>query len=520
MLNHSETMTRSWKDAVVSFFHPRVMAMLFLGFSAGIPSLIIFSSLSLWLREAGIDRSAVTFFSWASLGYSFKFIWAPLIDQLPVPWLTKTLGRRRSWMILSQIAVIASIVFMALVDPSRGAHSLTLMFLGAVALGFFSATQDIVIDAYRIEAVISELQAMMASAYVAGYRIAMILSGAGSLFIAQFLGSTKEIYRYDAWRYTYLIMATTMLVGVITTLVIHEPEQNFERKVPAQKNENIQFLGLFLFSVTAFILVFHHGEKLVVQLEPFVKQILGDHGPGGFILEALRLAASLGAAWMVSMLCISLGLSRKELVDRTYVEPIRNFFQRYGKNLSLLILCLVGLYRISDTVLGVIANVFYQDLGFSKIEIAEVSKTFGLVMTIVGGFVGGILSMRYGVLRILFLGALLSSATNILFMILADFGYNMTLLYWVISADSLAGGIATAAFIAFLSSLTDVSFTAMQYAIFSSLMTLIPKIVGGYSGTMVNGMGYPAFFLLTAVMGIPVLFLVWLAGKHLKLKHP
>ncbi len=519
MPNHSETMTRSWKDSVTSFFHPRVMAMLFLGFSAGIPSLIIFSSLSLWLREAGIDRSAVTFFSWASLGYSFKFIWAPLIDQLPVPWLTGILGRRRSWMLLSQLAVGLSIVAMALVDPSRGEHSLTLMFFGAVSLGFFSATQDIVIDAYRIEAAVTELQAMMASAYVAGYRIAMILAGAGALFLADLMGSTKEVYSYSAWKSTYLIMAATMLVGVVTTLIIHEPEQNLARRSPEQKNENARFLGLFLFSFTAFILVFHYSEALVARAEPLMKQVLGDHGPGGFILESCRLVLSLGAAWIVSRICIAMGLSRKEMVDRTYVEPVRNFFQRYGRNLSLLLLCLVGLYRISDTVLGVIANVFYQDLGFTKTEIAAVSKTFGLVMTIVGGFVGGILSMRFGVLRILFLGALLSSVTNLLFMLLAGYGYHMPMLYWVISADSLAGGIATAAFIAFLSSLTDVSFTAMQYAIFSSLMTLVPKIVGGYSGTMVDSMGYPVFFLLTAIMGIPVLFLVWLAGKHLNLKH-
>lgn len=520
MPNQSETMTRTWKDAVVSFFHPRVMAMLFLGFSAGIPSLIIFSSLSLWLREAGIERSAVTFFSWASLGYSFKFIWAPLIDQLPVPWLTRVLGRRRSWMLLSQIAVVVSIGSMAMVDPSLGAHSLTLMFLGAVALGFFSATQDIVIDAYRIEAAVSELQAMMASSYVAGYRIAMIISGAGSLFIADILGSTQGVYSYAAWKTTYLIMAATMLVGVITTLVIHEPEQNIDRLKVGEKTYNARFLALFLLSISGFVLTFHYSDGFFTQLEPSLGKVTGNAYLSGFMIETLRLAASVAAAWAVSEFCIITGLARREMVEKTYVEPIRNFFSRYGRNLSLLLLCLVGLYRISDSVLGVIANVFYQDLGFSKKEIAEVSKTFGLVMTIAGGFVGGMLSMRYGVFRILFLGALLSAATNILFMILAGYGYHMPMLYWVISADSLAGGIATAAFIAFLSSLTDISFTAMQYAIFSSLMTLIPKIIGGYAGTMVDSLGYSVFFLITAIMGIPVLFLVWLAGKHLNLKHP
>lgn len=518
-MNHRESVARPWKEAVESFVHPRVLAMLFLGFSAGIPSLIIFSSLSLWLREAGIERSAVTFFSWASLGYSFKFVWAPLIDQLPVPWLTRAIGRRRSWMLLSQLSVMISIVFMAFVDPSTGERSLGLMFLGAVALGFFSATQDIVIDAYRIEAAVAELQAMMASAYVAGYRIAMIMAGAGALYLADLFGSKQGSYLYGAWKTTYLIMALTMVAGLVTTLVIHEPEQNIERSMESEKNYNTRFFALFVLSLTGFLLMFHYSGNVIMGMETKMKQMTGNDYLGGFILETLRLALSVVAAVIVSEICIRSGLAKRDMVIKTYVEPIGNFFQRYGKNLAILLLCLVGLYRISDSVLGVIANVFYQDMGFSKTEIAAVSKTFGLVMTIVGGFVGGILSIRYGVIRILFLGALLSSATNLLFMVLAAHSHHMPLLYCVISLDSLAGGIASAAFIAFLSSLTDISFTAMQYAIFSSLMTLIPKIIGGYAGTMVDNLGYPLFFLITAVLGVPVLILVWFAGKHLSIRQ-
>lgn len=520
-MNISETITRPWKEAMDSIFHPRVLAMLFLGFSAGLPAPLIFSSLSLWLREAGIERSAVTFFSWASLGYSFKFIWAPLIDQLPIPWLTKTLGRRRSWMLLSQIAVIISIGFMAMVDPSPsfGERSLILMAFGAVALGFFSATQDIVIDAYRIEADVIELQAMMASAYVAGYRVAMIVAGAGALYLAEILGSTKGVYSYSAWKATYLIMAGIMLVGVFTTLLIGEPEQNRDSSQREDAVYNLRFLGLFLFAVTGFFLMFTYSNPIILGLEPGMKMITGNVELTGFILETFHLVLSLAAAFIVSEICIRTGLAQREMVVRTYVDPIRNFFQRYGVKLALLLLCLVGLYKISDTVMGVIANVFYQDMGFSKTEIAAASKTFGLVMTILGGFVGGILTLRYGVIRILFLGGLLASATNLLFMVLASHVHHMPLLYCVISVDSFAGGIAATAFIAFLSSLTNISFTAMQYAIFSSLMTLIPKIIGGYSGTMVDKMGYPVFFLITAILGLPVLVLVWLAGKHLGLKH-
>jgi len=183
-----------------------------------------------------------------------------------------------------------------------------------------------------------------------------------------------------------------------------------------------------------------------------------------------------------------------------------------------MLLLLVGLYRISDIVLGVISNVFYQDLGFTKPEIASIVKTFGLFMTIAGGFLGGMLSVRYGVMRILFLGAVLSAATNLLFMLLAGMGHNIPMLYLVISADNLSAGLASAAFIAFLSSLTNIRFTAVQYAIFSSLMTLLPKIIGGYSGSMVDSIGYPGFFLMTALMGLPVLVLILVANRHLTIK--
>ena len=195
-------------------------------------------------------------------------------------------------------------------------------------------------------------------------------------------------------------------------------------------------------------------------------------------------------------------------VDQAYIAPVKDFFQRYGLSLALTMLALIGLYRVSDIVLGVISNVFYQDLGFSKITIANVVKSFGLGMTIVGGFIGGILALRYGVMRILFAGAVLSALTNILFIILAKAGQDIGLLYLVIAADNLSAGLASAAFVAFLSSLTNISFTAMQYAIFSSIMTLFPKVLGGYSGSIVEGIGYESFFLITALMGLPVIFLI------------
>lgn len=501
--------SRSFKKSFTIFFHPRVITMLFLGFSAGIPILLIFSSLSLWLREAGVERSAVTFFSWAALGYSFKFVWAPLVDQLPIPFLTRKLGRRRSWMLLSQIAVCIAICAMASINPADGEHQLVFMAIAAVMLGFSSATQDIVIDAYRIESAGEELQAMMASTYVAGYRIAMILAGAGALFLADLFGSTKEAYIYSAWQLTYFVMAAAMLIGIVTTSIISEPQRN-ESSMAIESTANyLRFMLLFAFAVLGFILAFFYSAGIAATIKEFLLNAFGNTHLAGFIVEGMRLLSGVVIAYLIAEATIRIGIVDRQIVQHTYIAPIRHFFNCHGLKLSLLLLALIGLYRISDIVLGVISNVFYQDLGFSKTEIAAIAKTFGLVMTLIGGFVGGVLSLRYGVIRILFLGALLSSVTNVLFMLMAKTGHNVPLLYCIISADNLAGGIASTAFVAFLSSLTDIKFTAMQYAVFSSLMTLIPKITGGYAGTMVDNLGYPAFFLITALIGVPVLVLIW-----------
>lgn len=508
----------SWQSSFKAFSHPRVITMLFFGFSAGIPLLLIFSSLGLWLREAGIDRSTATLFSWAALGYSFKFVWAPLIDCIPVPFLSRLLGRRRAWILISQIVIMFAIILMAMTDPSAGKQPLTLMAIGAVLLGFSSATQDIVIDAYRIESAPSDLQALMSSTYIVGYRLAMVVSGAGSLFIASHLGSTIESYQYSAWQITYLCMSAIMLVGVITTLFIDEPEINQQR---AYQYENQMYVRLFIaFSlmVTGFILVFSYSHGATVTWKENIGLFLGNELLGNFITEFLRLLLAALAAMFIALVCVQIRLIEKKVVTESYISPIVEFFQRYSVNLALLLLVLIGLYRISDIVLGVIANIFYQDMGYSKVEIGTIVKTFGLIMTLVGGLLGGILALRFGIIKTLFLGAVLTVLTNLLFMLLSEIGYNISLLYLVISADNLSAGIASAAFIAFLSKLTNVSFTAMQYAIFSSLMTLIPKIIGGYSGAIVDQIGYTHFFLFASLLGIPVLFIIWLANKKLTFK--
>jgi PAT family beta-lactamase induction signal transducer AmpG len=275
---------------------------------------------------------------------------------------------------------------------------------------------------------------------------------------------------------------------------------------------------LFVLAVSGFIGVFFCSAHAVGPLQRVLSGS-GEHGRVvGFAIAMLRLGVAWLAAWLVAWTAMGMGVVDRAMVRTAYLEPVRDFFRRYGIRTAWLLLTLVGVYRISDIVLGVIANIFYQDLGFSKGEIATIVKTFGLLMTLAGGFLGGVLAARYGVLRILFLGALLSAATNLLFMLLAHMGHNPLMLYIVISADNLSAGLASTAFVAFLSSLTSVSFTAMQYAIFSSLMTLFPKLLGGYSGSIVEALGYPTFFLLTTLLGVPVLLLVWCAGRQLVVK--
>jgi PAT family beta-lactamase induction signal transducer AmpG len=512
---HADVKNKPW------FLERSVWVMLFLGFSAGIPILLIFGTLSLWLREAGVSRSTATFFSWAIIGYSFKFVWAPLVDRLPIPILTRALGRRRSWILLSQLLVIASILLMANTDPES---SLTAMALAAVCLGFASATQDIVIDAYRIETAPPKLQAMLATTYISGYRIGMILAGAVALSLADKFGSTLENYSYAAWQKTYFVMAAAMLIGIVTTLIIKEPERkSIDLDYP--NRDYVSFVGVFALSITGFIAVLWFSPSTPDLFEGGTQSLFK------FVYSSVLLMVALAAAYSLALACSNIGLINQKMVDESYRQPVMDFFKRYGK-LAIWILLLILLYRISDLVLGVIANVFYQDMGYSKTEIGSMSKAFGLVVSILGSFGSGIIALRIGVMRTLYSAAILVVVTNLLFCWLTFVGQNHTDITFslplignvsfplelavVIALDNLVQGFSTVAFIAWMSSLTNVSFTATQYAIFSSIMTLFPKIVGGYSGTYVDAFGYTNFFLMASALGVPVIFLIRYLQKRLE----
>ena len=493
----------SWSEALLVYTRPRVLMMLFLGFSAGIPLLLIFSSLSIWLRKAGIDRSTVTYFSWAALAYSFKFIWSPLIDKLPLPFLHQLLGRRRSWLLLMQLLVATAIILIALSDPTQGLQA---MIVAVILLGFASASQDIVIDALRIESASKEYQAAMSALYVAGYRFGMLASGAGSLYLASWFGQGAEGYNYHAWQWTYFTMAALMSVGIACTLLSKEPEPN--KAIDTQIHtgrDYVQFLGMFLIVTLAFVLAFIYLDSSL-WFQNTLSPILGDV-VAKLSGQLIRILVAIAAALLAGMLVAHSGFVNRDMVIQTYINPVFDFFYRYRKH-ALIILLLIGLYRTSDIVLGVITNVFYEDMGFSLQEIASYTKVFGVIMTIVGGLIGGVVTTRFGVMPVLLLGAILVVLTNLLFMVLAAKGHDTTWLGIVIAADNMSAGIATAAFIAYLSSLTNISFTAIQYAIFSSLMTMVPKTLGGYSGSMVDQLGYSNFFLVAAMLGIPAILLV------------
>ena len=497
----------SFAHSLKGYQDRRAIALLLLGFSAGIPILLIFSTLSLWLLEAGVKREMVTMFSWAALGYSFKFVWSPLIDALPVPLLSRWLGKRRGWLLLAQGLIIVVIVLMSSINP-QFSGSLNAMAWGAVLLGFSSATQDVVIDAYRIEAAPddSAMQSVMSSTYTAGYRLGMIVAGAGSLMLAQWLGSTKEHYAYSAWQQTYWAMAATMLVGVAATLWVREPAAYQAKAAGQSAGDNVRLLTMFALAVLAFVAAFRQ-----------INTLLPEHAASpvaALLWETLRLAGSLLAAVAVGWAAVKIKLVRADAVRRVWIAPLADFFARYGKR-AVLLLALIGLYRISDIVSGVISNVFYADMGFSKVEIASAVKTFGVAMSILGGIAGGVLAQRFRWMNMMMLGAVAAAATNLLFVWLALRGHDVPLMYTAVGLDNFAAGLAGTVFVAFLSALTNIRFTAVQYALFSSLMTLLPKTLGGYSGAIVKQIDYTGFFLFTAVLGVPILLLVWWADRVL-----
>jgi len=398
------------------------------------------------LRDMEISRSTIGFFGWVGITYSIKVFWAPVVDRLQLPFLTKKLGQRRSWILVGQLGVMIGLMAMVASESMVSSGSLVGIALCSVLVAFSSSTQDIAIDAFRIESAIDEYQGAMSASYIFGYRIAMLVAGAGAFYLAD----------WSSWGTAYAVMAALMLVGVTTVLMVREPE--------------------------------HKVLPDTAGLELDLKHRLHADEPGYWH----RLEA-----WFVGAV----------------VAPFVEFFQR-NSSWAFMILAFIGLFRLSDITMGVMANPFYLDLGFSKTDIANVGKVFGFFMTLAGSFLGGLFVVRYGIYRPLIAGAIMVAFTNLLFVHLANIGADLTWLAVVISGDNLSGGFSNAVFIAYLSSMTNRAYTATQYALFSSLMTLPGKFFSGFSGVIVDASSYQTFFIYAALMGLPAIFLAWLIWKR------
>lgn len=431
---------RDWALSARAYCTAASLRMFLLGFSSGLPLLLVLGTLGFRLREAQVGLATIGFMSWVGLVYAMKWAWAPLVDHVRIPFLSGFFGRRRAWLLVAQAGLMTGLAAMAVIDP---ASQLPAMIGAALLTAFFSATQDIALDAYRIESAGVESQGVLAACYQFGYRIAMIWAGAGALAVAAGVAGVNATgYNHHAWQVAYLAMAGSVLVGV--GAVLFSPEDTTGTKtqpVPVRERQ---------------------------------------------------------------------GIAKK--VQLLFWRPLLDFYRRYGRQ-ALVLLALVAVYRISDVVMGIMANPFYADMGFTKAEVALVTKVFGVIMTLAGTFIGGLVVLKLGVMKAMMLGAVLSAATNLLFSMLAGIGHSVTFLTLTVSADNLAGGLASSAFVAFLSGMTNREFSATQYALLSSVMLLLPKLVAGFSGTVVEGVGYSTFFIGTAVIGIPVIALVWAAGK-------
>lgn len=419
---------RGWRF----YLQEKVLVIFFLGFSSGLPFPLVYATLSAWLEDASVERSTISTFAWLGFAYSLKFVWAPFVDSIRLPLLTRLLGRRRAWMLVAQLAIGASLLVMAGTDP---ADDIQVFALVALAVALSSATQDIVIDAYRIESAADEMQGLLAAAYQYGYRISLLLSMAGALYIADF----------GSWPLAYTAMSGCMLIGILTTLYCREPEAYREPPVPP-------------------------GTPLVQQVTGWFRHSVAD--------------------------------------------PFIDFSKRFGPYF-LLILLFISLYRISDYVLGILANPFYLAIGYSKSEVATIAKVYGAWVTVIGVGAGGWAVLRYGVARCLIIATVLIASTNLFFAVMTQVGPRLWMLAVTISADNLAQGFSGTVLIAYLSSLTNRSFTATQYALLSSVMALLPKFLAGYSGDVQEALGWLGFFLYAAAIGVPAILLaIYVARQH------
>ena len=415
-------------EAARAYLTPRGFVMLLFGFSAGLPFYLIFQTLSIWLREEGVSRGEIGLFAWVGFAFTIKFVWAPVLDRVPIPIIENRVGRRRAWMAVAQLSVALSLFAMSAANPGENLFYVAIV---AILIAFSSATQDIAIDAWRIEAADDEEQGMMAAMYQYGYRVGLLTAGTAALIIADQV----------SWPFAYQAMAMLMLVGFATAL--------FAPKIEAGVYEPPK------------------------RLPP---------------MQALR---------------------------ESTIGPFADFLKRYG-SAAIIILTFIALFRIPDFVMGFMTGPLYVDLGYNKTEIGLIRGGGGMIATMAGVFLGGVLLLRLNFMPALFIGVVAQSVTNLLYSWLAMMPADTTYLATAIIIDNIAYGFAGTVLIAYMSSLTNTAFTATQYALFSSFYAMPGKFVGGFSGYIVEAVGYPLFFAYTALIGVPAALLILLLHRSEK----
>ena len=463
----------------------RVIAVLFLGFSSGLPILLILKTLSAWLADVGVEKSTIGLFGFVMAPYAFKFLWAPVMDGMPLRPLTTLLGRRRGWLLASQACLMAAIFGLGQTDPSIDPFMTALL---AFLVAFFSASQDIVIDAYRIELLSDHQQGAGAANVVTGYRLGMWVAGAGALYLADLAG----------WSVAYTAMALLILVGVVTVLLLPEPESDWPVADEAASGRQNQTLYLMIAA----------GVGL------FLGVVVWDQ----YSLRA-GLVAGVAAAALLAVLSTIFG--RSSAYRRAAIQPFQDFFQRNGLTIALVILAFISLFKASDVLLTLMANPFYLDVGFSKSQIAWVSGTFGFLVTFLGAYVAGAMIYRIGIMPGLWISGVLMMASNLMFALQAYAGAHYGLFHLTILIENLSGGMGTTAFVAYLASLCNRQYTAVQYALLTSFMQMLGKfVIVPSSGFLVEDLGWINFFILSTAAGIPALMLLWWLGRRVDIASP
>ena len=391
------------------YLEKKMLVTLVMGFVSGVPLLLTITLLQAWLTDEGIAKSTIGLFALVGLPYSLKFLWAPIFDK----YIINALGRRRGWLVVSQVALIISIVGLGMTNPSLSAINVAIL---ALLVTFFSASQDIVIDAYRRESLLDEEQTLGASAYVLGYRIGALAAGAGGLILADLI----------SYQFVYMIMASIMVIGVVTTIIADEPLQEDEPKT----------------------------------------------------------------------------------LQDAIIKPFTEFFDRKGFNSAVLILLFVLLYKVGDTMAHSLSTNFYLDIGFTKTEIGTVVKVFGLIATLIGAFLGGLISLRIGLYKSLIIFGIFQAVATLGFSVLASVGNYISVLMVVISLENLAAGMGYTAYLAFMANMTNKEFTATQFALMTAIMSIPRTFFSGSSGFLVEILDWQIYFIFCSLIAIPALIIL------------